>query len=612
MEYRADVRDVKFNLFEWLELDALLKTELFGDFGREDLDMIVDEALKVCKGELANSNDVGDRVGLKHEDQKVITPPEFKKAYADMVDGGWTGATANPEFGGMGLPETVGTAINEYITGANVSLSLTLLLTRGSAHLIENFGTDEMKALYCEKMYTGEWAGTMCMTEPSAGSDLGDIKTKATRIEGNRYKLTGEKIFITSGDQDLTDNIVHAVLARTPEAPVGAKGLSLFIVPKVRVNPDGSLGESNDVVCEKIEEKLGIHGSPTCTLLFGPNDGCEGYLLAKERMGLPLMFQMMNTARYEVGLQGVAVGSAAFQAALSFARERLQGRSYRNREHTASQIPIVEHPDVRRMLLHQSAIIQAMRGLLYYTAWCMDMTRITEGEEKQFHQGMVELLTPICKAWCSDRGLEVTNLALQCHGGYGYINEYPAEQYWRDARIAAIYEGTNGIQALDLVGRKFRMKGGSYLKNFLGVVGKTAQQHGGHEILGPAARRLGANIKEVSELLMGVASRDDAMILTLLNAYPVLDIFGDLFGGHILIDQAANAHGKLQTLLEEKGVDAGNPEALEAFFADNEDAAFYNNKIQAALYWDRRVMPFISARAVSIREADLSPLKASF
>ena len=457
MKYIDDARDVKFNLFEWLDLDTLLKAERYKEFDREQLEMVLDEALKVAKGSLAACNESGDRVGAHFENGKVTLPPGFGKAFKDMADGGWISPTGNPEFGGMGLPESVGTGISEFTMGANTSLSLTVLLTRGASHLIETFASDELKATFCEKMYTGQWAGTMCLTEPSAGSDLGEIKTKAVKQDDGSYLLTGEKIFITAGDHDLTPNIIHAVLARTPDAPTGPKGLSLFVVPKFRVNPDGSVGEFNDLACSNIEHKLGIHGSPTCSLVLGANGACQGFLLGKERHGLLLMFQMMNAARYEVGIQGLGIAAAAYQAALAFARERLQGRSLANREPQAGQVPITEHPDVRRSLLMQSAYCQAMRALVSYTGWCMDMAHITEGEEHDRWQGLMELFTPVCKAWCTDWGFRVTEWALQTHGGYGYTCEYPAEQYLRDAKIASIYEGTNGIQALDLVGRKFRM-----------------------------------------------------------------------------------------------------------------------------------------------------------
>lgn len=612
MKYLDDARDVKFNLFEWLDLDTLLKAERYKEFDREQMGMVLDEALKVAKGSVAACNESGDRVGAQFDAGKVTLPPGFNKAYQDLASGGWISPTVNPEFGGMGLPESVGTGISEFIMGANTSMSLTVLLGRGAAHLIESFATDELKSIYCEKMYTGEWAGTMCLTEPSAGSDLGDIKTKAVKQEDGSYLLTGEKIFITSGDHDLTPNIIHAVLARTPEAPTGAKGLSLFVVPKFRVNPDGSVGPFNDVACSNIEHKLGIHASPTCSLVLGANGGCQGFLLGKERAGLLLMFQMMNAARYEVGVQGLGIASAAHQAALAYAKERLQGRSMTNREPQTGQVAIIEHPDVRRSLLMQSAYVQAMRALASYTGWCMDMAHITEGEERDRWQGLVELFTPICKAWCSNWGFRVSEWALQTFGGYGYTCDYPAEQYLRDAQIACIYEGTNGIQALDLVGRKFRLQEGKPVKHLLGLAGQTAQELAADPVLGPSALQLGSAVKALGAVLTEIPTKDNAMLLTLLNAVHVLDMTGHTVAGYLLLRQAALAKEKLAALLKEKGVDSSDKAALGAALKDSTEAAFYHNKVQAAIHFAHRGLPLVAAQAVAIRAGETAPMDVVF
>ena len=612
MKYLDDARDVKFNLFEWLDLDALLKSERYKEFDRDTLDSILDEALKVAKGSVAACNESGDRVGAAFSEGKVTLPPGFDKAYRDLASGGWIGPTANPDFGGMGLPESLGTGISEFVMGANTSMSLTVLLTRGSAHLIESFGTDELKAIYCEKMYSGEWAGTMCLTESSAGSDLGDIKTKAVKQEDGSYLLSGEKIFITSGEHDLTPNIVHAVLARTPEAPSGAKGLSLFVVPKFRVNADGSLGQFNDVACSNIEHKLGIHGSPTCSLVFGANGGSQGFLLGRERTGLLLMFQMMNAARYEVGVQGLGIASAAHQSAVAYARERLQGRSMTNREPQTGQVPIIQHPDVRRSLLTQSAYVQAMRALASYTGWCMDMAHITEGEEHDRWQGLVELFTPVCKAWCSGWGFRVTEWALQTYGGYGYTVEYPAEQYLRDAQIACIYEGTNGIQALDLVGRKFRLQEGKPVKHLLGLAAQTAQTLAADPVLGPSALQLGAAVKALGAVLTEIPAKENAMLLTMLNAVPVLDMMGHTVSGYLLLQQASLAKDKLAAIMKEKGVDPSDRAAVSALLKDSGEAAFYHNKIQAAIHFAHRGLPQVGAQSVALRAGEVAPMEAVF
>ncbi|WP_257308339.1 acyl-CoA dehydrogenase [Geothrix fuzhouensis] len=611
MKYLDDIRDIRFNLLEWLDLDAVLKSEHYQEVDREQLGMVLDEALKVAKGSVAACNETGDRVGAQWDNGKVTLPEGFAEAFRDLASGGWISATMSPEFGGMGLPESVGTGISEFLMGANTALGLKVLLTRGAAHLIETFGSDDLKAVYCEKMYTGEWTGTMCLTEAGAGSDLGALTTKAVKQADGSYLISGEKIFITSGDHELTPNVIHAVLARTPDAPAGPKGLSLFVVPKVRVNADGSLGAPNDVACAGIEHKLGIHGSPTCSLVFGTNNGSQGFLLGQEGQGLAHMFLMMNAARYEVGVQGLGNASAAYHAALAYAKERLQGRAP-SAGKGGGQSLIVEHPDVRRMLLMQSAYVQAMRALVSYTAWCMDMAHVSEGEEKDRWQGLVELFTPVCKAWCSDWGFRVTEWALQTFGGYGYTMEYPAEQYLRDCKIASIYEGTNGIQALDLVGRKFRMQEGRPVKALMKLVGTTVQSLASDPVLGPSARQLGEAAKALGTVLQEIPVRENAALLMGLNAVPMLDMVGHVVAGHLLLQQAALAQGKLAALLQERGVDAADPKALRALLADSRDAAFYQNKVQSAIHFAHRGLPLVAAQAVALQAGETAPMEAMF
>jgi len=611
MKFLDDDRDVRFNLLEWLDLDAVLKGEPYQEVDREQLSMVLDEALKVAKGSVAACNESGDRVGAKWSNGKVDLPEGFAEAFNDLASGGWICATMNPEFGGMGLPECVGTGISEYLMGANTALGLKTLLTRGSAHLIETFGSDELKATYVEKMYTGEWTGTMCLTEAGAGSDLGALTTKAVKQDDGSYRISGEKIFITSGDHELTPNIIHAVLARTPGAPAGPKGLSLFVVPKVRVNANGSLGEPNDVACAGIEHKLGIHGSPTCTLVFGTNDACQGFLLGEEGQGLPQMFQMMNAARYEVGVQGLGNASAAHQAAIAFAKERLQGRGP-SAGKGGGQSPIIEHPDVRRMLLMQAAYVQAMRALVSYTGWCMDMAHVSAGEERDRWQGLVELFTPICKAWCSDWGFRVTEWALQTFGGYGFTMDYPAEQYLRDCKIASIYEGTNGIQALDLVGRKFRMQDGKPVKALLAQVGAGVEALVADPVLGPSALQLKDALKALGAVLTQVPIRENGMLLTVLNAVPVLDMMGHVVGGYLLLQQAALAKTKGAALQKERGVAEGDAAALKALLAESREAAFYHNKVQVAIHFAHRGLPLVAAQAAGILSGETAPMEAVF
>jgi alkylation response protein AidB-like acyl-CoA dehydrogenase len=609
--YQADMRDLKFQLFEWLPGEELLATERYSQFERRDVEMVLDEALKLAQEQLAPSNKDGDTVGARLEDGRVFMPKSFHPVYQKLCEGGWIGCINNPDYGGMGLPDMVGTAINEMFFGANMALSLTSLLTRGASYLIERFGTDEMRGLFCERMYAGTWAGTMCLTEPQAGSDVGASKARAVKQPNGRYLIQGEKIFITGGDQDLTENIIHAVLARMPGAPEGTAGLSLFIIPKIRVKPDGTLAEPNDVVCSRLEEKLGIHGSPTCSLVFGGNDRCEGFLLGEENHGMKLMFHMMNPARIEVGLQGEAGAAATYLAALDYAKTRLQSRHWTKlKDHKAPQVPIIEHPDVRRMLFTSAAYIQAMRALLLQTSYYIDMTHVTTGEEQDRYQSYVEVLTPICKSWASDWGFRVTEWCLQVYGGYGYCSDYPAEQYLRDAKIASIYEGTNGIQALDLVARKLTAKGGKPIRELLGMAEATFKKLRSDPQLMEPAWMLGAALKQIEDISKGLTKRADAVLVVLLNSVPFLDMIGDVLGAHFLLDQAVIARGKLQAMLAEAGVAAEDKDATRRYLESKPDAAFYHNKVQAAIHFAYRVLPQVTARAVAIRAGEMGPIEA--
>ncbi len=611
MEYNVDIRDLKFQLFDWLDADRLLAAERFADWDAENVEMVLDEAERIAREEIAPTNEDGDRVGAVWQQGEVRVPESFQGAYKTLCEGGWIGNTANPELGGLGLPEVAGAAVGELFAGANLSLSLAILLTKGAAHLIEDFGGDELRTRMCEKMYSGEWGGTMCLTEPQAGSDVGASTSRAVPQDDGSYLISGEKIFITFGEHDLTENIIHAVLARVPDAPPGTRGLSLFAVPKFRLDAGGAPGEPNDVHCASIEHKLGIHGSPTCSIVFGQKEACQGFLLGQEGEGMQLMFQMMNSARIEVGVQATAVAGAAHQAALKYARERLQMRHWTGQRGHA-QVPIVEHPDVRRMLLGSSAYVQAMRAMLLKASYCLDMSRVTEGEERERYRSLIQVLTPICKAWPSDWSFRVTEWCLQVFGGYGYTKDYPAEQYLRDAKIASIYEGTNGIQALDFVGRKLRSRGGETVRELLAAAAATAGELAGDGQLGEPARLLGDAVREMSEILSQVPGRADGALTMVLNAVPVTDSFGTVLGAHFLLEQAAIARPRLDALLAEKGVDAADGDAVRELLASNEEAAFLHNKVQSAIHFCYRALPSVSAQTVAVRAGETSAMDAVF
>ncbi len=611
MSYDVDMRDVKFQLFEWLPTAKLLGTPRFADWDRENLEMVLDEGFKIAKEQMAPSNAEGDRVGAQWSDGKVTMPAAFKPVYQTVCEGGWLSMAIRPEAGGMGLPEVISTACTEFFSGANVSLCLTLMLTRGAAMMIDHIGTDLTRKLYLDKLVTGEWTGTMCLTEPQAGSDVGASKTKAVKLDDGTYQISGEKIFITSGDHDLTENIVHLVLARTPDASPGTRGLSLFVIPKIWVKEDGSLGEPNDVYCNNIEEKMGIHGSPTCSLVFGQNDGCRGYLLGEEEHGMKLMFHMMNGARIEVGLQGAAAAGAAHQAALGYAKERLQSRSWKDwQDPEAPPVPIIEHPDVRRLLLQSKSYTEAMRALLYQTALFEDLAAISEGEEAERYHSYVDVLTPICKAWASDCGVQVGLWCMQVYGGYGYTKEFPIEQYVRDAEIATIYEGTNGIQALDFVGRKLRLRDGDAIKELMGMAEGTFNALKNDAELMEPAWMLAAALKQIESIAKELPKRPDGMLVTILNAVPLLDMVGTVMGAHFLMDQAKLAKTKLGEILAEAGVGTDDKKAYKAFLAGNAEAAFYHNKVQTAINFAYRALPLVSAKGASIRSGEKSAMYA--
>ncbi|MGI9504316.1 MAG: acyl-CoA dehydrogenase [Geminicoccaceae bacterium] len=443
-------------------LDDLAKLPGYQDVDRDLVDQVLEEAGKFASGELAPLNAVGDQQGTHLENGVVRTPDGFKEAYGQFTEAGWHGLPFPEEWGGQGLPWTISTAVSEMWHSANTAFSLCPLLTQAGIELLLKFGTDAQKATYLEKLVSGEWTGTMCLTEPHAGTDVGALKTRAEK-DGDHYRIFGTKIFITYGDHDFTDNVIHMVLARTPGAPAGTKGISLFIVPKFLVNEDGSPGARNDLRPVSLEHKLGIHASPTCVMSFGDNEGAIGYLVGEEQGGMKAMFTMMNNARLAVGLQGLAIAERAYQAAVDYAKERTQGMRRSNGATVSAKI--IEYPDIKRTLMSMRCRIEAMRAMIYEGAFALDRAaKLPAGPEQKAAQGRIDLLIPLIKAWCSDHGFEIASDAVQVHGGMGFIEETGIAQHLRDARIAMIYEGTNGIQALDLVGRKLPAGNGVHVE----------------------------------------------------------------------------------------------------------------------------------------------------
>ena len=536
MTFQTPTRDMKFVLDHMAGFGALEKTGAFEDISDDLVSAILEEMGKYCDQVVAPLNEASDQKGAVLENGVVRTTPGFKEAYQQYVEAGWN-ALAFPEAaGGQGLPQTLAVAMVDALNGACMSFAIGTTLTTGASKAVKHAGSEAQKRLYLEKMVSGEWTGTMNLTEPQAGSDLSDIRTKAEPVGDGRYKIKGQKIFITYGDHDMTDNIIHLVLARLPDAPAGTGGISMFIVPKVHVNDDGSLGAHNDVACVGLEEKMGLHGSPTCVMAFGENDECYGTLLGEENKGLKNMFVMMNAARLDVGMQGVGVAERAYQRALAYALDRKQGRAPGAK--AGDQVAIYEHPDVRRNLYAMKAMTEASRAICYANAVAYDLARAAPDDDARKEASALEgLLTPISKAWSTDRANEVASIGVQIHGGMGYVEETGAAQHMRDVRIAAIYEGTNGIQAMDLVGRKLQGDGGAAARAFIlnvkeeAVIAKAAKREDVAHI-GARLEAAATALEASTGWLLEAAKTDQEAVLA--GATPYLKQFGNVAGGYYL------------------------------------------------------------------------------
>ncbi len=540
-DYNAPVQDMLFTLQHVVGVDDLAKLDAFADVGLDILGDLLEEAARFFGQVIAPTNRTGDTQGAVHNaDGSVTSPDGFKDAYDQYVAGGWSAVPFNPEYGGGGFPWVVGIALTEMLTAANMALSLNPMLTQGAIHALDTHGTEEQKLKWMPNLITGRWNGTMNLTEPQAGSDVGALTSRAVIRDDGTYLITGQKIFITWGEHDLTDNIIHLVLARTPGSPPGTRGISLFLVPKVMVNNDGSLGLRNDVHCVSIEHKLGIHASPTCVLQFGENEGAVGYLIGEENAGMACMFTMMNRARLAVGLEGAAVADRAYELALGYATERRQGR--RKGSEPGQSAAIIEHPDVRRMLMTMRAYVEAMRCLIYLNAQSLDMaTHHPDEVERGRAQDMADILTPLSKSWGTDLGNELTSLGIQIHGGAGFVEEAGAAQHYRDIRIGGIYEGTNGIQAIDLVGRKLPIRDGAAVQELLGRIGITVADLAAADF-GAMADRLEAAVADVQAagrwlLAKGAGSTDDG----LAGAAPYLRMLATTVGAWLLAKSALAA-----------------------------------------------------------------------
>lgn len=586
----TDLRDTRFILYEQLNVEDLCRASRFQDHSRETFEMIITAAEKLAVNDFEPASSMGDKIGCQWKDGRVTVPEPYRVPFRKFCEGGWMSLPENEDVGGQSVPLAVHYVCSTMLFAANHSLTGYTGLTHSAAKVIEIYGTEEQKNKYMMPLYEGRYAGVMDLTEAQAGSDVGAVRTKAVKNPDGTYSITGGKIFITGGEQNLTENIIHILLARIEGDPEGTRGLSCFVLPKIRITADGVHGEDNDIVCSGIEHKMGMKGSATAVLNFGDNGRCIAELLGPERKGINVMFHMMNEQRILVGMQGMAQAGTAYLHALHFARERKQGSAFGSKD--TRQTAIIEHPDIRRSLLWMKSHTEGMRALILYTMYCMDKEAVCVDEvERSAWQDMVEILTPICKAYCSDKGFETCVKAIQVHGGYGYCHEYKVEQCARDSKITSIYEGTNAIQALDLFGRKVRMKKGAALEALMNKMRAAAAEAKGFPDLSPYADevlRAVTALQQLTDFLLAAASSDDAY-LAYAWATPYLDIFGDVVLGWMLIWQA---------VIVCRDTDH-----------DPIDKAYYEAKILTARFYAGSVLPAVHGKIEAIYKNDKSLLQ---
>lgn len=581
----ADRRDVDFVLFEQLQVENLIENEKFREFDRKTFDMVINEARHFAIKEILPLNEIGDKEGLIFENNQVKIPESFHRPYEQLREGGWISMMEDPEIGGQGFPFSITQAALEYIIGADFSFGAFGFATHGAAKMIELFGTKKQKRLYMDRMYTGEWTGTMVLTEAEAGSDVGSLTTTARKNKDGTYSITGNKIFITCGEHNLTSNIIHPVLARIEGAPAGTRGISLFLVPKIRVNDDGSPGQQNDVICTGIEEKMGIHASPTCQLAFGSKGDCRGELLGEENQGMKVMFHMMNEARLGVGSLGLFNGSSAYLYALDYARQRKQGRDLTKiMEKDAESVAIINHPDIRRELLWMKSHVEGMRSLVYFIAMLFDKAACAPTQDEKIKiSDMIELLTPVVKAYCTDKGFECCVRAVQVFGGYGYTRDCPVERLLRDSKINSIYEGTNGIQAMDLLGRKMGMKKGAVTMELLVMMQDTMKKSSELPALKDMIPRFEKAVHKLGNTAMalGSAVMSEKIKHAFAQAGSFLDVTGDVIMAWMLLWRANAAALRLREIEKEGGLPGKRAK----------DKMFYQGQVLSAQYFMETILP---------------------
>ena len=588
--YKAPVKDIVFGYEVIDSYNVLNKVSEFSDFSEDIVIPTMEECAKFSEEVLAPINAIGDQQGASIENGNVTMPEEFVDAYKKFIEAGWASISLPEEIGGGGMPITLSGGTLEILSTANLAFGLAPGLSAGAISAINFHGNQEQKDKFLPKLVSGQWTGTMNLSEPQSGSDLGTITTKAEKQDDGTYKVTGTKVWITFGEHNMTENIIHLVLAKVPGSPEGTKGISMFIVPKVMVNDDGSLGDNNNVSCISIEEKLGIHASPTCVMEY---DGSVGYLVGEENRGLNYMFTMMNEARVWVGGQGLACASGALQGASQYARDRVQGRPVGMSKEDAKKSTIIDHADVRRMLITIKSYVDAMRYLMYDNQLMLDLEYFAEGELKEFGEERCGILTPITKAWISDLGVELSSIAIQVYGGMGYVEETGVAQYLRDSRIAPIYEGTNGIQALDLMFRKLPLDNGQAMQRLLADVNKVIDEmNEGGEVLSDMAQKLKVEVDRLSEVTLWLGSKmlEGELVDASAGATPYLKMFGQVLGGYYM--------GKAAILATKKLEETGDE--------------YYNEKITLSKFYIEQLLPLASGYASSVTAGkdDLFNIKA--
>ena len=591
LSFSIDSRDIRFSLFDVFQIQELLGYDKFSHLDREQLETILFEAERMAVEVISPLNKVADQNHPTYKDGKVFMPPEFHPAFRKFCDAGWLSCVLEKEDSGMGLPEGINMAVREYFNGACGGFYAFPSLTSGALHLIEKFGSQALKEQYIEKMAKGIYTGTMCLTEPEAGSYLADMTTKAVR-DGDVFKIKGTKIFIGTGDHDLSENIIHCVMARIDGAPAGYKGISLFAVPKYRVNRDGAPGPSNDVFCGGIENKMGWDGAPTAVLHFGSENNCQGWLLGEEGQGLTLMFQMMNEMRLNTASQGIGQAAAAYRKVVSYTKQRAQGLSYKRKKgEPPDQVTIMNHPDIRRNLLFMKTIVEGCRRLIFQTALYIDLAKLHADEKmRERYADLVEILTPICKAYATDMGFRAAETAVQSMGGYGYVKEFGVEQYLRDLKVACIYEGTSGIQAITLQRRGLRLKGGKLFQDLIAEIDAFIGQHREHPLFGSPAGKLDEAKKKMAAAAASFSDKaEEDPGLPLSVAKPFLDMCGHVLCTWMLLKSAVVADSFLKTgQISEK------------------ERAFYQGKIYTAQFAVANLLPEVDAIAGTIAAWDRS------